>query len=117
MVGIVMLAVMTRKAMRGGYAAGTPVGLEDGATYWHMIDLLWVMIFPLLYLARKRGLTLSITHKSGWQAGTDFDVDEARLSSPHNDVAGRWIMGAGEVAAEFGDLGQVMREVAIGLVQ
>jgi len=24
--------------------------LETGAVYWHMVDLLWIMLFPLLYL-------------------------------------------------------------------
>jgi nitric oxide reductase NorE protein len=23
---------------------------ESGATFWHMVDLLWIMLFPLLYL-------------------------------------------------------------------
>lgn len=49
--GMVMLAVMTRKARRGGYTPDTATGLQTGATYWHMVDLLWVMIFPVLYLA------------------------------------------------------------------
>lgn len=26
--------------------------LEQGATYWHMVDLLWVVIFALLYVLR-----------------------------------------------------------------
>lgn len=26
--------------------------IETGATFWHFVDILWVMIFPLLYLAR-----------------------------------------------------------------
>ncbi len=25
---------------------------ECGATFWHMVDLLWIMLFPLLYLVR-----------------------------------------------------------------
>jgi nitric oxide reductase NorE protein len=25
---------------------------ESGATYWHMVDLLWVVIFALLYVMR-----------------------------------------------------------------
>jgi len=25
---------------------------ETGATYWHMVDLLWLVIFPLLYIVR-----------------------------------------------------------------
>ncbi|MDB5977703.1 MAG: cytochrome oxidase subunit [Nevskia sp.] len=26
--------------------------LEGGATYWHMVDLLWIVLFPLLYLMK-----------------------------------------------------------------
>lgn len=26
------------------------MGIESGATYWHMVDLLWIVLFPLLYL-------------------------------------------------------------------
>jgi nitric oxide reductase NorE protein len=25
---------------------------EQGATYWHMVDLLWLVIFGLLYVMR-----------------------------------------------------------------
>jgi nitric oxide reductase NorE protein len=26
--------------------------IESCATYWHMVDLLWIVLFPLLYLVR-----------------------------------------------------------------
>ena len=26
--------------------------VETGATYWHTVDLLWVLIFALLYVVR-----------------------------------------------------------------
>jgi len=26
--------------------------IESGASYWHMVDLLWVVLFPLLYLMK-----------------------------------------------------------------
>ena len=26
--------------------------VESGATYWHMVDLLWIVIFGLLYVMR-----------------------------------------------------------------
>ena len=26
--------------------------VEQGATYWHMVDLLWIVIFGLLYVMR-----------------------------------------------------------------
>jgi nitric oxide reductase NorE protein len=26
--------------------------MECGACFWHMVDLLWIVLFPLLYLVR-----------------------------------------------------------------
>nr|WP_244627091.1 NAD(P)H-dependent oxidoreductase [Microvirga tunisiensis] len=51
---------------------------------------------------------LSITHKPHAEGGAEFDIGEAREAAPHDHVAGRWILGAGEVAAEPGDLGQIV---------
>ncbi|WP_440875746.1 cytochrome c oxidase subunit 3 family protein [Thalassotalea sp. PLHSN55] len=36
----------------GAYSAENNVGLEALAVYWHMIDLMWILIFPLLYVLR-----------------------------------------------------------------
>lgn len=27
-------------------------GIENGASFWHVVDLLWIVLFPLLYLVR-----------------------------------------------------------------
>ncbi|MCF6282612.1 MAG: cytochrome c oxidase subunit 3 family protein [Candidatus Polarisedimenticolaceae bacterium] len=34
----------------GGYTAKNHEGLEVIASYWHMVDLVWIIIFPLLYV-------------------------------------------------------------------
>lgn len=52
--GIAVLSAVLLKVRRGGYGAGRSKGIETAATYWHMVDLLWVMLFPLLYLAEWR---------------------------------------------------------------
>lgn len=36
----------------GRYDANNHAGLIAAACYWHMIDLAWIMIFPLLYVLR-----------------------------------------------------------------
>ncbi|MDX2367270.1 MAG: cytochrome c oxidase subunit 3, partial [Colwellia sp.] len=36
----------------GAYSAKENAGLEALAVYWHMIDLMWILIFPLLYVLR-----------------------------------------------------------------
>ncbi len=37
-------------ALRGGIDNVGIMGMESSATYWHMVDLLWIVLFPLLYL-------------------------------------------------------------------
>lgn len=48
--GFIVLGVITREAFDPKLRSQEVI--EAGATYWHMIDLLWVMIFALLYLMR-----------------------------------------------------------------
>jgi len=50
--GNVVLLVLWFKARGRAFDRACPTVLECGATYWHMVDLLWVMLFPLLYLLR-----------------------------------------------------------------
>lgn len=52
LVGVIVLSFLAVRAKRGRYSYGNEKGLEVGATYWHMVDLLWIMLFPLLYMAR-----------------------------------------------------------------
>ena len=48
--GAVLWAI-TRIKM-GAYDARSHDGLEAVASYWHMIDLAWIVMFPLLYVLR-----------------------------------------------------------------
>lgn len=50
--GLVILAAVWLKARRGGYSAADHHGLETGASYWHMVDLVWIVLFPLVYVMR-----------------------------------------------------------------
>ncbi|NMP31491.1 cytochrome c oxidase subunit 3 family protein [Thalassotalea sp. M1531] len=36
----------------GAYSSKDNSGMEALAVYWHMIDLMWILIFPLLYVLR-----------------------------------------------------------------
>jgi len=51
-IGTVILGVVWANARRGVYRPGRTEGLETAASYWHMVDLLWIFLFPLLYLLR-----------------------------------------------------------------
>jgi nitric oxide reductase NorE protein len=50
--GNVVLAVLWSKSRFAPAGGGSLKLYESGATYWHMVDLLWVCLFPLLYLVR-----------------------------------------------------------------
>ena len=50
--GMVVLVVLWKKSRAGSYNSTNYIGLEMGASFWHMVDLLWIVIFPLLYLLR-----------------------------------------------------------------
>jgi nitric oxide reductase NorE protein len=50
LIGLGVLAWMhARQAQVGAQAAGL-VAIECGALFWHLVDLLWIVLFTLLYL-------------------------------------------------------------------
>jgi nitric oxide reductase NorE protein len=50
--GCAMLMIFARMARRGAFGPQRLAVLESGGIYWHMVDLLWILLFPLLYLMR-----------------------------------------------------------------
>jgi len=50
--GMTILGLVWKKAVRGGYSAQDHHGMETGASYWHMVDLVWIILFPLVYIMR-----------------------------------------------------------------
>lgn len=52
LLGMVILLFMVVRLFRGNYVQGQTTGLESGACYWHMVDLVWVLLFPLIYVIR-----------------------------------------------------------------
>jgi nitric oxide reductase NorE protein len=50
--GMIILAAVAFKAKRSRYSAAEHTGVETGASYWHMVDLVWIILFPLVYIIR-----------------------------------------------------------------
>ena len=50
--GMIILLAVAIKAQRGAYSAVNHTGVETGASYWHMVDLVWIILFPLVYIIR-----------------------------------------------------------------
>lgn len=49
-VGMSVLAWVLKGIVNGRYTADYYVPVELGALYWHLVDLVWIFLFPLLYL-------------------------------------------------------------------
>ena len=45
-----VLGVIGRAAWRGKYDAQHHVPVELAGLYWHLVDLIWIFVFPLIYL-------------------------------------------------------------------
>ena len=49
-IGIIWLICAWFKAARGGYSPQNYLGLELAGLYWHFVDLVWVLLFTIVYL-------------------------------------------------------------------
>lgn len=51
-IGTVVLCLMAKLSLRTVKTQREITFLESGAIFWHLVDLIWVMMFALLYLVR-----------------------------------------------------------------
>jgi cytochrome c oxidase subunit 3 len=49
-IGIAILLLFLRPAARGSFTGGNFVPVELMGLYWHFVDIVWIFLFPLLYL-------------------------------------------------------------------
>jgi len=52
LLGMVILGALWVNSRKGRYDADNMNGIESGAAYWHMVDLVWLVLFPLVYVIR-----------------------------------------------------------------
>lgn len=51
-IGIAILAWLLVRAQKGEYHSKNYVMVENVGLYWHLVDLIWIFLFPLLYLVK-----------------------------------------------------------------
>lgn len=51
-IGVLWLATLLILAFRGKITPEKAVNLEIAALYWHFVDVVWVVIFPVVYLMK-----------------------------------------------------------------
>ncbi|HXJ22520.1 MAG TPA: cytochrome c oxidase subunit 3 [Polyangia bacterium] len=49
--GVLVMGWMAVRAFQGRYTARYHVKLEMGSLYWALIDLMWIFLWPILYLS------------------------------------------------------------------
>jgi cytochrome c oxidase subunit 3 len=53
-IGIFLMLIFSVLASRKYFADGNYMPVEIAGLYWHFVDIVWVFLFPLLYLAGHR---------------------------------------------------------------
>jgi cytochrome c oxidase subunit 3 len=49
-IGVVLISVMMRFTSKGIINNESYVKLESAGLYWHLVDIIWIFLFPLFYL-------------------------------------------------------------------
>jgi cytochrome c oxidase subunit 3 len=52
-IGIAILGFMIFRAQAGAYTTGHVTYVENFGLYWHFVDIIWIYLFPLLYLISR----------------------------------------------------------------
>lgn len=50
LIGIIILSIMFFAILRDKINENDSVKLENSGLYWHLVDLIWIFLFPLFYL-------------------------------------------------------------------
>jgi cytochrome c oxidase subunit 3 len=48
--GVICMSFVTIKAFRGKYTQADHEGVENIGLYWHFVDLVWIILFTVIYL-------------------------------------------------------------------
>lgn len=52
-IGISLLFILLARASRDAYTEGHIMPIENFGLYWHFVDIIWIFLFPLLYLISR----------------------------------------------------------------
>ncbi len=52
-IGIGLLAWLLKRSYRGDFSSGYVAPIENFGLYWHFVDIVWLFLFPLLYLINR----------------------------------------------------------------
>ena len=53
-IGIAVVTLLATLAWRKAFIPGASIPVELGGLYWHLVDIVWIFLFPMLYLFGHR---------------------------------------------------------------
>lgn len=53
LVGVGVMLVLTVRVARGAFGSGRFTTLELAGLYWHLVDIVWIFVYPLIYLVDR----------------------------------------------------------------
>jgi len=53
-IGIGLMSIMALMVWKGKFSPEYHTPLENAGLYWHLVDIIWIYLFPLLYLISRR---------------------------------------------------------------
>lgn len=54
-IGVALLSRLAWKASRGAFSSDYFAPVEVTALYWHLVDIVWIFVYPLVYLVGRSG--------------------------------------------------------------
>lgn len=55
LIGVCVILVVARRTQRGAYSPQRFTPPELVALYWHLVDIVWIFVYPLIYLVGRSG--------------------------------------------------------------
>lgn len=54
-IGVIVIGVLATRILRGAFGPQRYTYPELTALYWHLVDIIWIFVYPLLYLVGRAG--------------------------------------------------------------
>ena len=55
LIGVTIILVLALRVARGAFGPQHHTTLELTALYWHLVDIVWIFVYPLIYLVGRAG--------------------------------------------------------------
>jgi cytochrome c oxidase subunit 3 len=50
LIGMIAISILAWKTWKGKYSSAWYTPIENTGLYWHVVDVIWIFLFPLMYL-------------------------------------------------------------------